>query len=143
MSFLERLKEQSKIRLLSAVAVVIGVGYALFNQRDAVYYDNVAREIELAKRMCEESREYALEHEHEMLLTKNSLKHIKLDGEEVVLRYVDYPRAMLLHNGFVHQNTQSEYYCRIIDPRGRSGSLSGELKYDYRRRRWVEHTWSY
>ncbi|MBP7905298.1 MAG: hypothetical protein KA099_08245 [Alphaproteobacteria bacterium] len=143
MTFLERVKEQSKMRILAACAVVFGLGYALFNQRDAKYYDNVAIEIELAKRMCEESREYALEHEHEMLLTKNSLRHIKLDGEEVNLRYVEYPRAMLLHNGFVHQNTQSEYYCKIIDPRGRAGSLSGELKYDYRRQRWVERTWSY
>ncbi|MBK6897344.1 MAG: hypothetical protein IPH06_12200 [Alphaproteobacteria bacterium] len=143
MSFLERLKEQSKIRLLAAVAVVFGLGYALFNQRDAKYYDDVAVEIELAMRICEESREYALEHEHEMLLTKNTLDHIKLDGEEVKLRYVPYPRAMLLHNGFVHQNTQSEYYCSIKDPRGRAGSLSGELKYDYRRQRWVERTWSH
>lgn len=143
MSFLERLKEQSKIRLLAAVAVVFGLGYALFNQRDAEYYRIVAHEIELAMRICEESREYALEHEREMLLTKNTLNHIKLDGEEVKLRYVAYPRAMLLHNGFVHQNTQSEYYCLIIDPRGRSGNFSGELKYDYRHQRWIERTWSY
>ncbi len=143
MSVLKNLKEQSKIRLIAAVAVVFGLGYALFNQRDAQYYNNVAYEIKLAMRICEESREYALEHEHEMLLTKNTLDHIKLDGEEVKLRYVAYPRAMLFHNGFIHQNTQSEYYCLIIDPRGRAGSLNGELKYDYRRRKWVEKTWSY
>ena len=143
MTLLEWFQEQPNIRLVAAAAVVCGLIYALFNQRDAQYYQDVAREIELAKRMCEESRDWALEHEHEMLLTKNRLEHIKLDGEEVYLRYVPYPRAMLLHNGFVHQNTQSEYYCSIKDPRGRAGSLSNELKYDYRRRRWVDNTWSY
>lgn len=136
-------KDQPRKKIVFAGLFSLIILYIIFfNHRDAEYYKEVAHEVELAAQLCENSTKWALDNERKMLLTQNSLRHIKVDGKEVEFKYLDYPRAVLLHNGFVHENNQSEYYCTFTDPRGRAGRVSGEYFFDYRTKSWLGQTWS-
>ena len=138
MTFLDRLRTEPKSKIIIAAIIILGLLYVLlYNPYDKDYLEAVEKEIPLAQALCESSVDWVLNNSDSLKLDNNTLDHIRVDGELVKLKHIKYPKAILLHDGFLHPGAQVEFFCTFREPRA-----YGEQSYfyDYRRRIWVDKT---
>lgn len=150
-AFWNWVKSEQKVKIVLGGIILFHILYLIFFTPDkAKYNEVVSREIELAKRMCINSRDWALENEDNLRPMDKSLKgKIKVDGKDVELKYVEYPYAERVYTGKPHprglndiysaRSTLLEYYCIFRDPRGRAENISGNYYYDYNKGIWVDN----
>jgi hypothetical protein len=131
---------QSKPKLVVGGMIVLAfLALVIINPYDGEYYMAVEEELPLAMAICENSAEWVRENPERLKMTQNNLDHIEVNGEIPKLKYIKYPRALILHDGYGHANAQVEIYCTFQDPRGGGGKT---YFYDYRRAGWVDKTLS-
>lgn len=134
------LKDQSKGKLILAALIVIGIISALFlNPHDAEYHQAVQAEIEIAKKLCEQSRDIVVNNMDRLKLDDNQLRDIPVDGQVPEFRYIGIPRAVLFHSGFAYAGSYKELYCTFKDPRGAVNGPSASYFYDYNEQKWVNN----
>lgn len=134
---LKSLKHESKLKLVFAGAVLLTVLFViLYNPRDQQYFEDVGKEILVARKICENSIKWVETNPDSLKLSKNKLDHIKVDGQPVTLKLVKYPRIIFLHTGYKHKGAQNELYCTFSDPR----DSSVKYFFDYETESWVNKT---
>ena len=137
MNILERIKKESKSKLIIAGLVLAGVAYALvINPYDKEYMAQVETELALARKICENSRDFVMRYPNRLKLDVNVLENIKVDGKIIKLEHIAYPEVLYFSSGFRHRNAGNELYCSFSDPR----TSSVEFFYDYKRDQWVPRT---
>ncbi len=128
--------EQSKGKLLMTALIIAGIVYIIFGfGYGADYHDQVNRELELAKRICEESNRYVMSNPNRLKHGKSELDKFPLDGEEVKLEFVKYPQVIFLRSGFNNLDSRQaaeDIYCFYEDPR----DSSADFFYNYKRKIW-------
>lgn len=139
--FKRSLEEQSKLKLAIG-AVIAGLLFTLifFNPRDKEFMKEVTIEIEIAKQICEQSRETILGERSRLKLGNNILNDIPIDGKIPIFRHMYYPKVMFMRNGFGTDDSIEELYCTFSDPRGANEYGSGNYYYDYKTLQWVART---
>lgn len=133
------LKQESRPRLFMAFFIVLGAVFILFfTSRDSEYLEEIDREIILAHKVCEASLPWILNNPESLKRGKNSLKHIKVDGETVHFKHIKPPVVLFHHSGFVHPGALNEFYCTFYDPR----KTPSDSYYSYEERSWVDKEWA-
>mgnify|MGYP000388969197 CR=1 FL=1 len=137
MSLIDTLKNESNFKLGVAAVVLITILFLTFyTPHDEEYMEEVEKELILAKKICENSRNVVLSQPKRLKLSHNKLDDIKVNGKRVELKHVEYPRVLFFHTGFKHTNAGNELFCQISDPRG----TSKDYFYDYEYRVWKNNT---
>lgn len=141
MSLKSYIKSVPKSKKIFATFVVLAILIMVFYRpHGAEYAAEVDKEIVIAQRMCEKSREWALSNLSRLKMDESTLKHIKINGQEVKFKHIKHPKVLFFHDGFVHPNAQVELFCQIKDPRTDFMRGTNEYFYDYRRAKWVSNT---
>ena len=133
----DNLKYESRFKIIVAGAIVLGVLFLfLYNPYDEEYFEEVEKEIVLAKKICENSRNFILSHQKRLTLDNNVLRDIKVNGKKVELEHVKYPKVLFFHTGYGHKGAHNELYCSFSDPR----KSSMTYYFEYERSMWVPRT---
>ncbi len=134
MSIIDTIKYESNFKLVIAGLVVLGVVFMIFyNPYDEDYMQEVEKEIIVAKKLCENSREYILRNVNRLKLSDNVLDNIKVDGKLVKFEHLKHPQVLFFHTGYGHKNAGNELFCNFSDPRDKSK----DYFYDYDIGSWV------
>ena len=128
--------DQPKSRIFMAALIIVGIGYVIFGfgyGKD--YHDQVNRELELARMICETSEEYVQSNPDRLKMGKADLKNLTYDGERIKLKYVKYPKVVFMESGFSNLNkrkTARDVYCFYTDPR----DSTANNYYNYETKTW-------
>lgn len=134
----EFIDDQPRPRLFFGAVIVLGLlGLIIFNPDNQDYYMKVQEEIPLAMSICENAADWVRANPERLKMTQNVLKDLPVNGEIIKLKYIKYPRAIILHDGYAHPNAQVELFCTFTDPRGRAGK---DYFFDYYSGTWVDKT---
>ncbi len=127
----------SKGKLIIAAAIMGLIIYlVLYNPRDNTFYVESEIEVALARKICENSVQWIENNMDRLKLDNNDLRHIPVQGRQVILKHVKYPKIIFLHTGYKHSNANNELYCSFKDPR----NASIHYFFDYGTQGWVERT---
>lgn len=128
--------DQPKSRIVAAALIVGGLCYVVFGfGYGKEYHEQVNKELELAKFICENSRDYVQQNPERLKIGHADLKNLRFGGEKIELEYVRYPEVIFLESGFVNLNrskTARDIYCHYSDPR----DSTAKHYYNYEKRTW-------
>ena len=136
-----RIKSISKAKKIFALIVFAAIiAMIIYRPYGAEYAAEVDKEIVIAQKICESTRDFAFNNLSALKMDENLLRRVKVDGKEVKFKHIKHPRILFFHDGFVHPNSQVELFCHIKDPRTDFMRDTNEYFYDYRRQKWVSNT---
>ncbi|MCC6598890.1 MAG: hypothetical protein IT559_08885 [Alphaproteobacteria bacterium] len=129
-------RAQSKLKLIFTFALICTVSYIVYSRKyyGKEYHQAVIAEIELAKRICENSEEMIANDMDLLKMDHGDLRGVKVNNSPAELKYVKYPKVMFFKTGVenIAAKDRSDIFCVFSDPR----SASATYYYDYQTRSW-------
>lgn len=132
------LRNQPRTNLLFALVILGAVTYVIVSQSfyTKEYHMAVEAEIDLAKRICENSGDTIAKNKDLLKLDQGDLRDVIVEGKTAKLKYVKYPKVMFFETGVenIRGIDRSDVFCVFSDPR----SASQVYYYDYNERGWKD-----
>jgi len=104
-----RIKSISKAKKIFTLVVFAAILALIFYRpHGPEYAAEVDKEIVLAQKICENTREWALNNLSSLKMDERTLKNVAVNGQVVKFKHIRDPKILYFHDGFAHPNAQVE-----------------------------------